>query len=576
MQRDPIVGIDLGTTFSAVAAVQDGRPRILSSASERLLPSVVAFSKRAKWLVGTAARNQYILDPENTVRSIKRKMGSGERIRLAEFEFSPQQISAFILREMKRIAEVELGQPVERAVITVPAYFSDAQRQATKDAGEIAGLDVVRIINEPTAAALAYGLSQADDQMALVYDLGGGTFDVSLVELTSGVVEVRASHGDTQLGGDDFDERLTQYVLDDLQQRHHVDVSGNRRALARLNQAAEQAKIHLSQHPFAWIREEYLLEKEGQPLHVDLEISRIQFEALIEDLLQKTLESVDWVLRDGGLSPSDLDRILLVGGATRMPAVWRLLAEHLGIEPEMAVNPDEAVALGAAVQAASISGQPVGPILVDVTPFSLGIEVATFVGNTPVPDMYQPLVRRNTTIPVTQEEVFSTTYPGQDSVEVKVFQGEQPLASQNTLLGKFLIEGLEPESPGERARVTVSFDIDVNGILRVQAADRKTDQQKTITISVSRERLSTRELKRASAQLAALGLAGSDMIDMDELQVLLDRARRLLDGGSLDPEQAEQMELTIEDVETAHRLSEVERLDSLLEDLLDLLFEVEV
>jgi molecular chaperone DnaK len=473
MIDEPIVGIDLGTTYSAVSMVQGGQPCILPNGSERIIPSVVGFSAPSKWLVGTPARNQYVFAPENTVRSIKRKMGSTELVTLGGHRFMPQQISAFILRELKRVAEENLGQEVKKAVITVPAYFSDVQRQATKDAGTIAGLEVVRIINEPTAAALAYGLNQGDDQMVLVYDLGGGTFDVSLVELTAGVVEVRASHGNTHLGGDDFDERLAQHVNEVFSKQQEVDLSGNRQALARLNRAAEQAKIYLSDHPFAWMREEYLAEKSGKPLHLEYEVARTRFEEMIEDLLRQTTDSIDRVLKDAGLSASDLDRVLLVGGSTRIPAVWELVAEHTGIEPEMAINPDEAVALGAGVQAAIIAGQPIDSILVDVTPFSLGIEVATFMGNRVIPDQYRVLIRRNTTIPTTKEEVFYTLYPEQDTVHVKVYQGEHPVASQNRLLGDFLIQELEPETPGELAKVTVSFDIDVNGMLRVQAADRK-------------------------------------------------------------------------------------------------------
>jgi molecular chaperone DnaK len=571
----PIIGIDLGTTFSAAAVVQEGQPRLLVTEGQRLLPSVVGLSPQGRWLVGMPAYNQYVFAPENTARSIKRKMGSAERITLGGHVLTPQEISAFILHELRRIAEADLKRAVRQAVITVPAYFSDAQRQATKDAGEIAGLKVVRIINEPTAAALAYGLNRAEDQLVLVYDLGGGTFDASLVQLTAGVVEVRASHGDTQLGGDDFDLRLAQYVARVFAQQHGVDVTADRHIMARLTRAAERAKIELSAHPFAWVREEYLADSHGRPLHLEYEVSRKELEALIRDLLQRTLDSVDQVLKDAGLASGDLDRILLVGGSTRIPLVWQLLAEHTGIEPQMAVNPDEAVALGAGVQAAIVAGQPIGAVLVDVTPFSLGIEVATFVGANVVPDMFRPIIRRNTTIPCTREEVFRTVYPGQDTVEVVVYQGEHPIASQNRLLGRFRIQGLKPEVAGEPARVTVRFDIDVNGILRVQATDRKTGQQRTITVAAARERLSAEEISHATAQLAALMAVEEEGAESEETQAVLLRARQLLESGVLDDERVEPLQLKIEEVEQAQHSRDQAAVAERMDELVDLLFDVE-
>jgi molecular chaperone DnaK len=571
----PMIGIDLGTTYSAVSVVHEGMPRILSDGNERLIPSVVGFSGKGRWLVGAPARNQYVFAPENTVRSIKRKMGTGEKVLLGGYELTPQQISAFVLREMKRIAEEALGQAVEKAVITVPAYFSDAQRQATKDAGEIAGLEVVRIINEPTAAALAYGLDRAEDQMVLVYDLGGGTFDVSLVELTAGVVEVLASHGDTRLGGDDFDSRLVNHLVQLCIERFGVDLSNNRQAMARLTRAAEKAKIWLSDHPFAWIREEYLFEKDGQPRHLEYEISRESFEEMVADLLQQTTVSVDRVLADANLAPNDVDRILLVGGSTRIPAVWQLLAEHTGIEPEMAINPDEAVALGAGIQAAISAGVPINSILVDVTPFSLGVEVATFIGNKVVPGIYKPLIRRNSTVPRTKEEVFETIYPNQDAVEIRVYQGESPIANQNRLLGNFLISDLQPTTQGELAEVTVCFDIDVNGILRVQATDRKSGKQQAITVAASRERLSAEEIGRAVAQLAEMELEQSERPGIAEFNILIERAELLLAKARLDADQADRLQSLVDEIREAYQLEEGEYPDTLLEDLIDLLFELE-
>jgi molecular chaperone DnaK len=366
-----IIGIDLGTTFSAAAQVRDGVPRILPHGEERIMPSVVGVSPQGTMLVGTPARNQYLLYPERTVRSIKRRMGQEASVSLGERSYTPEEISAIILRELKRSAEAQLGRPVERAVITVPAYFSDAARQATRTAGELAGFAVERIINEPTAAALAYGLDRGDaHQMVAVYDLGGGTFDVSIVELDAGVVEVRASHGNTQLGGDDFDQALVDFLAERFQREHGVDPRTDRRSLARLTRAAEAAKITLSSEPFARVREEYLLTEGGRPLHLDVEVSRSEFEGLIENLLEGTLQSLDAALQDAGITARDLSCILFVGGSTRIPLVYEMVCAHTGIAPETAINPDEAVALGAAVQAAIIAGEPLEAILVDVTPHS--------------------------------------------------------------------------------------------------------------------------------------------------------------------------------------------------------------
>ncbi len=574
-ETNPIVGIDLGTTFSAVSIVRQGQPTILPNGEERIIPSVVGLSQEGKWLVGTPARNQWVLAPEATVRSIKREMGSEKKVNLGQHTFTPQEISAFILRELKRIAEINLGAAIERAVITVPAYFSDAQRQATKDAGQIAGLEVVRIINEPTSAALAYGLDRAQDQTMLVYDLGGGTFDVSLVELNSGIVEVRSSHGNTKLGGDDFDARLADYLLETFEKQHHIDLRGERRAVARLNRAAEQAKIALSTHPFAWVREEYLAEKNGVLLHLELEISRVQFEAMIQDLLLSTLTSIDRVLADAELTAHDLDKVLLVGGSTYIPAVWELVARHTGLEPRQEVHPEEAVALGAGVQAAIIAGEPIEAILVDVTPHSLGIEVAQVTWRDIVPDRYKVLVRRNTTIPVTKEEIFSAIFPEQDSVHVKVYQGESPIASQNVLLGDFLFSGLKPEWPGVPARVAVQFDLDVNGILRVQALDRGSGEETGITVTASRQRLTQEQIDQAQERLAGAVQAPVAAVDEEmaaERGALVKRARRLLDSGNLDQEDAEELRELLDEIE---RASQSDALQELMDDLLELLFDLE-
>ncbi len=502
---DIIIGIDLGTTNSAAAIVQDGQPRILAKGDKKIIPSVVGYSKQNGWLVGQPALNQYTLYPENTIRSIKRRMGSNERIKLADKEFSPQEVSAFILRELKSIAEDNLGQPVNKAVITVPAYFTNAQREATKEAGEIAGLEIVRIINEPTAAALAYGLNHEDDQLSLIYDLGGGTFDVSLVEMVGGVVEVRASHGDTQLGGDDFDHILAEHAGKLFYKQHQLSLKDNRRATARLDRAAEAAKVRLSNFPDAKLQEEYLAEQNGTPLHLDDIVSLQEFQEMTEDLLQRTSESMDKVLEDAELSVEDLDRVLLVGGSSRMPAVWELATTYTRLEPDAEINPDEVVALGAAVQAAIIAGLPVDSILVDVTPYSLGIETAmTIGGGHIIPDIYSILINRNTTIPVTQEKIFYAMHPKQEKVEVKVYQGEAPVASANTLLGEFLIEGLKPENPDEPPSVNVRFDFDVNGMLHVSTFDRGSGTRNNASMQATQARLTPHEIAKARERLAEL------------------------------------------------------------------------
>jgi molecular chaperone DnaK len=576
---DIIVGIDLGTTNSAVAFVQDGQPRILSKGNQRIIPSVVASSKQAGWLVGRPALNQYVLDPDNTVRSIKRQMGSPERVKLGGREFSPQEISAFILRELKTIAEEDLGRPVNSAVITVPAYFTNAQRTATEEAGQIAGLEVVRIINEPTAAALAYGLNQEEDQLALIYDLGGGTFDVSLVEMTGGVVEVRASHGNTHLGGDDFDEVLAERVGKQFFKKHQISLKDNRVAMARLNRAAEMAKIQLSDFPEVCLREEYLVEQNGRPLHLESIVSRPEFEELIEPFLDQTLESLEQVFNDANLGVDDLSRVLLVGGSTRMPIVWNLLANHTGLEPDVEIDPDEVVALGAAVQAAIIAGQPVDSILVDVTPYSLGIETAMRIGSGQIiPDIYDALIHRNTTIPVTKEQIFQAVHPHQETVQVKVYQGEAPVASANTLLGEFIIEGLKPEFPGEPASVNVRFDFDVNGMLHVSAVDRGSGTQNRVSVQATQARLTPSEIAKAREQLAEIDhFADPDdkvfqpVID-PETQALLNRAQALLESGALNETQTTSLLELMEDIDDAESQDE---LDDLAEELLDALFDLE-
>ncbi len=584
-----IIGIDLGTTYSATATLQDGVPQIVPHGDERIMPSVVGLTPQDALLVGTPARNQYVLYPARTIRSIKRQMGQDVRVTLGEREYSPQEISALILRELKQSAEQQLGQPVERAVITVPAYFSDAARQATREAGELAGFIVERIINEPTAAALAYGLDRSEEQhLVAVYDLGGGTFDVSVVELDSGVVEVRASHGNTQLGGDDFDERLVELLAQRFVEEHAIDPRNDQRALARLTRAAEQAKIALSSQPVANVREEYLLTSAAIPLHLDIELTREDFEGLIEDLIEGTLQSFDAALADAGISADQLDNILLVGGSTRIPLVQHMLYEHTGIEPVMAINPDEAVALGAAVQAAIIAGEPIEAILVDVTPHSLGIAVAELSFGQIIPDRYSVIIPRNTTIPTTRSEIYSAISPEQTAIEIKIYQGEQPIASRNTALGDFMFTELRPELPGQPPRVAVQFDFDVDGILHVSAVDRGSGKQARTSVRASHTRLTPAEIVAVRDDLEALELAEWDAEEQEfanEAQAavgappemsletigLLTRARRALDA---DPDNAA-LSAAIDSLRQAVQRGESAAVATASEALLDLLYELE-
>jgi molecular chaperone DnaK len=497
-----IIGIDLGTTYSAVAVVRNGTPQILALGDERIMPSVVGLAPDGSLLVGTPARNQYAVHPERTIRSIKRSMGSDVQVPLGERVITPPQGSALILRELKRRAEAALGEMINQVVITVPAYFSDAARQATREAGELAGFSVERIINEPTAAALAYGLDQSDErQLVAVYDLGGGTFDVSIIELDAGVVEVRASHGDTQLGGDDFDERLAEYLAEQFMAQHTVDPRSDTRARARLLRAAEQAKIALSARPTVRVQEEYLLTVDGTPLHLDLEVSRTTFEELIGELLEGTLQSFDAAMRDSGLNNAELDKVILVGGSTRIPLVSALLREHTGIEPAAAVNPDEAVALGAAVQGGIIAGEPLAAILVDVAPHALGIAVAEIAFGQVVPDRYSVIIPRNTTIPTSRAEIYHALHPNQRAIELKIYQGEHATASKNTLLGEFLFDNLVPEAPGEPPRITVTFDCDINGIVNVSAVDRGSGKAAQTTVRAAHERLTPAQTAGIRAEL---------------------------------------------------------------------------
>ncbi|AGC69003.1 chaperone protein DnaK [Thermoclostridium stercorarium subsp. stercorarium DSM 8532] len=483
-----VIGIDLGTTNSCVAVMEGGEPVVIPNAEgNRTTPSVVAFSKTGERLVGQVAKRQAITNPERTIISIKRKMGTNTRIKIDDKEYTPPEISAMILQKLKADAEAYLGEKVTQAVITVPAYFNDAQRQATKDAGRIAGLEVLRIINEPTAAALAYGLDKEHDQKILVFDLGGGTFDVSILEIGDGVFEVLATSGNNHLGGDDFDQRIIDWMAEEFKKETGIDLRTDKMAAQRLKEAAEKAKIELSSVTSTNINLPFITADASGPKHLDMTLTRAKFEELIADLIEKTMEPTRRALEDAGLSPADIDKVLLVGGSTRVPAVQEAVRKYLGKEPFKGINPDECVAIGAAIQAAVLSGEVKDLLLLDVTPLSLGIETLGGV--------FTKLIERNTTIPTKKSQIFTTAADGQTSVDIRVYQGEREIAAENKLLGNFQLTGIPP-APRGVPQIEVTFDIDANGIVHVSAKDLGTGNEQKITITAS-SNLSEEEIQRA-------------------------------------------------------------------------------
>ncbi len=527
---DTIVGIDLGTTNSEVAIIRDGQPVVLEENGDPILPSCVGISEDGRLLVGKPARNQLVLAPERTIKSIKRKMGQDIKVTLGDHEYSPQEISAMILKGLKARAEQQLGEPITKAVITVPAYFNDAQRQATKEAGELAGLEVMRILNEPTAASLAYDpnllagedTEESDEHQdltrLLVYDLGGGTFDVSIVQAQDGVMEVQSSHGDTQLGGDDFDELLFEHICKKFEEEHGINLREKLSSKARVLEAAEKAKKQLSSQPFVKVEEEFIAEKDGQALHLSLEISRQEYEDLIRPLLERTMDCVQKALTDCELTGSQIDKVVLVGGSTRTPLVAQMLEERLGQETYQKVNPDLCVALGAAIQAGLIAGIDVGPVLVDITPHSLGIKCLDQIHGYHFPYRFAPIIHRNNPLPVTRSEVFSTVFDEQEQVEIAVYQGESDDVRQNHPVGKFVIEGLAAVPAGNQ--IVVQLDLNLNGILKVSAREKATGLQKQITIENALEKFHQEESDDARERLNrlwndAFGY-GSDEDDEDE------------------------------------------------------------
>ena len=582
--QEPIIGIDLGTTNSEVAIYRQdeghsGRPRVIADDQGRcIIPSCVGVAEDGSILVGEAARNQYILYPERTIRSIKRRMGQQETVTMAGKDYLPQEISAILLKRLKAIAEAHLGQSVSKAVITVPAYFSDAQRQATREAGEIAGLEVVRMINEPTAAALVYEAGQQEGRRILVYDLGGGTFDVSVVRMEEGVVEVISSHGNNHLGGDDFDQKVVDHLLNHLQEQYGITESLPTKVMARLLRAAETAKISLSDHPFVRIEEEYLLEHKGKPLHLSLELSRETLEEMISPYIEETLDAIHTALKGAELTASAVDAVLLVGGATRTPLVSRRLQEIFGKPPRGEVDPDLCVALGAAIQGAAIQGAQVSAVLVDVTPYTFGISTFGELDGYPRPDIFSPVIRKNTPIPVHKSEIFCTMYDDQDAVEIRISQGENRDALRNTLIGSFMVEGLS-KAPAHNP-FTVAMELDLDGILHVSAIEKKTGLSKRITITNALQKMDNTALAQAQERIGGLfgdeegfPISGSGHQEIVQARALVEKAERMLEQAS--PEDRDEMVNLIETILDALASTTLEALAEPCGQLSEILFYLE-
>ncbi|NLH97932.1 MAG: molecular chaperone DnaK [Chthonomonadales bacterium] len=559
------VGIDLGTTNSVVAVLEGGEPVVIPNAEgSRLTASVVGFNKAGERLVGSAAKRQAIVNPERTVISIKRRMGTTEKIAIDDKTYTPEQISAMILQKLKTDAEAYLGETVDSAVITVPAYFNDSQRTATKNAGEIAGLKVLRIINEPTAAALAYGLDKKKNETILVFDLGGGTFDVSILEVGDGIFEVKSTAGDTHLGGDDWDERIVQYVAAEFKKEHGIDLTKDRQAMQRIREAAEKAKIELSNVVQTNINLPFISATADGPVHLDVTLTRAKFEELTRDLLERCEGPFRRAIQDAKIKASDIDEIVLVGGSTRMPMVQEMVRRlGNGKEPNKGVNPDEVVAVGAAIQAGVLAGEVKDVVLLDVTPLSLGIETLGGV--------FTKLIERNTTIPVRKSEIFSTADDGQTTVHVKVFQGEREIAAHNKLLGDFVLTGLPP-APRGVPQIEVTFDIDANGIVNVSAKDRATGKEQSITITGSSS-LDKRDIERMVQEAAAHAEEDRRQKEVAEAKnqadSLLYQTERLLKdlGDKVPADERLRIETAMENVKSAVKSDQVADIKRTVEEL---------
>ncbi len=561
----PIIGIDLGTTNSVVAIFEGGDDKVIeNSEGNRTTPSVVAFNDDGEKLVGAPAKRQSVTNSENTVASIKRHMGEDYEVELRGDTYSPEQISAFILQKLKEEAEDYLGREVKRAVITVPAYFNDSQRQATKDAGQIAGLHVERIINEPTAAALAYGLNDDREQNVAVYDLGGGTFDISVLDIGDGVIEVKSTHGDTKLGGDDFDDEIIDWMADEFKSKHGVDLRDDPMALQRLRDAAEEAKVELSSAKKTNINLPYITADQSGPKHLELELTRADFEHMIQGYIDKTIDICREVVGEADLSVSDIDEVILVGGSTRVPAVAEAVSEFFNREPNKTVNPDEVVARGAAIQAGVLGGDVDDILLLDVTPLSLGVETQGGV--------FQPLIEKNTTIPAKKSEIFTTAENNQTQVEIHVLQGERDLAAHNKSLGRFHLTGIPP-APRGTPQIEVTFDIDSNGILNVSAEDKGTGEKQEIEITGSTN-LSEDEIERMQEEAEKHAEEDKRFRELVEARnhadQLVYQTEELLEkhGDELSDEEKEDVEKAIEKLEeTAEEAEEADEIREAMEQL---------